>query len=156
MTNLTNHYCYILYNSCNNNTYNGYTVNLERRLRQHNGIIQGGAKYTSRVLTKIKPAEWKYLVVVYSPVFTSNIALSLEWSIKYPTHKRPRPAIFNGAKGRINGLKLALAHPKFSEWISRETPVTLYVCEEFMSYFDDCNPAIVIKRLEDLDACRCK
>ena len=29
------YFCYIIYS--NNRTYNGYTVNLQRRLRQHNG-----------------------------------------------------------------------------------------------------------------------
>lgn len=131
---MSNHYCYILFNKSNNATYNGYTVNLERRLRQHNGIIQGGAKYTTRLITKIKPSEWRYLAVIHSPIFTSKTALSLEWSIKYPTHKRPRPALFNSPHGRIQGLKHALLQPKFSEWISPSTPITLYVNDEFIEY----------------------
>ena len=36
--------CYIIYN--NNNSYVGMTNNIVRRLRQHNQIIKGGAKYT--------------------------------------------------------------------------------------------------------------
>ena len=35
------HSCYILYNQ-NGLTYNGYTVNFKRRIRQHNGEIKGG------------------------------------------------------------------------------------------------------------------
>ena len=33
-------YCYIIANA-NDRTYNGYTNNLTRRLRQHNGDIKG-------------------------------------------------------------------------------------------------------------------
>jgi hypothetical protein len=33
-------YCYFLRSQ--NRTYNGYTVDLERRLRQHNGELKGG------------------------------------------------------------------------------------------------------------------
>lgn len=31
---------------CDNSFYCGITTNLERRLKQHNGEIKGGAKYT--------------------------------------------------------------------------------------------------------------
>lgn len=40
------HTCYILYSISLNKIYVGYTVNIERRLKQHNGIISGGAKKT--------------------------------------------------------------------------------------------------------------
>lgn len=102
------HYCYILYNDTNNSTYNGYTNNLERRLRQHNKEIKGGAKYTTR-----QDVQWKYLVTIESEDFTYNTALSHEWSIKYPTNKRPRPKEYQGALGRIRSLPLVFKNPKF-------------------------------------------
>ncbi len=37
---------YLLTNTCNNRTYLGVTNNSTRRLRQHNGEIKGGARYT--------------------------------------------------------------------------------------------------------------
>jgi predicted GIY-YIG superfamily endonuclease len=41
------HYCYILYDKTSHRTYVGYTTEPTRRLRQHQGIIKGGAKYTT-------------------------------------------------------------------------------------------------------------
>jgi len=40
-----NWYVYIL-ECCDRTLYTGITTNLEKRLRQHNGEIVGGAKYT--------------------------------------------------------------------------------------------------------------
>lgn len=108
------HYCYILFNKTNNCTYNGYTTDLTRRLRQHNKQLAGGARYTT---TRCKPgfAGWEYLAHVTStdPSFDKKKALSLEWHIKYPNNRRPRPAEFTGAQGRLKGLSMALQNPKF-------------------------------------------
>lgn len=38
-------YMYVIV-CCDDSLYCGVTTNLERRLRQHNGVIKGGAKYT--------------------------------------------------------------------------------------------------------------
>lgn len=109
------HLCYILANKTNSATYNGYTTCLERRLRQHNGEICGGAKYTARQCEKYG-VQWYALCAVTSnhPDFTKKKALSLEWHIRYPTGHRPRPKSFNGSEGRLRGLQLALQHPKFN------------------------------------------
>lgn len=107
------HYCYILYNDINNLTYNGYTNNLVRRLRQHNGEIKGGARFTTRQLSK--GVVWKYLCIVASSdaSFDKIKALQLEWHIKYPNCKRPRPKCYNGALGRVQGVAHAVVHQKF-------------------------------------------
>ena len=39
-------YMYVLL-CCDNSFYCGITTDLDRRLKQHNGVISGGAKYTS-------------------------------------------------------------------------------------------------------------
>lgn len=98
-----------------NNTYNGYTVNLERRIRQHNKEIKGGAKYTTRRVDEYN--QWKYLITITCPDerFTKNKALSMEWSIKYPTNHRPRPKPYNTPIGRIESLPLVFRNPKFSD-----------------------------------------
>jgi predicted GIY-YIG superfamily endonuclease len=90
-------------------TYNGYTVNLTRRLRQHNGEIKGGAWATT---AKDKGA-WSFIAVITSDSWTSvSRAMACEWNCRYPTRKKPRPKIFAGAKGRINSLVEIFKHIK--------------------------------------------
>ena len=64
-------------------TYVGMTNNKERRLKQHNGILSGGARATSR-----RKGEWKR--VLYVSGFPDKItALQFEWAWKYWTRKQP-------------------------------------------------------------------
>lgn len=104
-------YNYILYNDDSNATYNGYTTDYERRLRQHNGELVGGAKGTSR-----HRGKWKFLAIITSPQFTKESAMSFEWYVRYPTKKKPRPDEYKGPQGRLKGLDLVLAMDKFKEF----------------------------------------
>lgn len=97
-------FCYIIAHSNGYSTYNGYTVNLQRRLRQHNGEIKGGAKAT----TRMKEGSWKYIAVLSSNHWTAPRAMQHEWTLRYPTRRRPRPSKFNGPSGRIESLALVL------------------------------------------------
>lgn len=98
------YFCYIINNE-NDRTYNGYTVNLERRLKQHNGVLIGGAKATHN------RGPWQYLCVLTSPCWDCiSTAMKHEWSIKYPTRRRPRPKPFNGAIGRLRSLEKVFEH----------------------------------------------
>jgi predicted GIY-YIG superfamily endonuclease len=107
------HFCYILHNAQRpQSTYNGYTVDTARRLRQHNGELAGGAKATARHVAR--GGTWRVLAVVTSPLFTHHTALSFEWHCRYPTCRRPRPGHLQGPAGRLRGLALALAHRKFA------------------------------------------
>jgi predicted GIY-YIG superfamily endonuclease len=110
------HMLYILYNETNNLTYNGYTVDFNHRLRQHNCQIKGGAKFTSKQV-KIKQIVWKPLILIRIPdiMFDQRRALSLEWSIKYPDNHRPRPTKYNNPIGRIQGLGFVFNNPKFTD-----------------------------------------
>lgn len=112
-------YCYILFNERTNCTYNGYTTDLQRRLRQHNKEIKGGARYTTSRIDRV--GRWQFLAHITTPseeslstTFTKRTALSLEWHIRYPTNKRPRPKQYNGPLGRIQSLPLAINNPKFA------------------------------------------
>lgn len=68
---------YLLKNTENNRTYVGITNNLERRIRQHNGEIKGGAKYTRNFKGD---GQWKYHLYVSG--FSKNESLSIERSVK--------------------------------------------------------------------------
>jgi predicted GIY-YIG superfamily endonuclease len=92
------HHCYILYG--NNKTYVGYTTNPKRRLRQHNGEIQGGAKYTKRMQGRAK------FLAIISPFYDKRIALQFEWAMK---HHRPRT---HHISGRIRKLVSLLSQVK--------------------------------------------
>ena len=74
---MNNYNLYLLENTLNNRTYVGITNNLERRLRQHNGKIKGGAKYTHNFKGL---GEWKYKMYISN--LTKNESLSLERSVK--------------------------------------------------------------------------
>ena len=77
-------YVYLLVSSTTGNTYVGATVNLERRLRQHNGEISGGARRTtSRVA---KGETWTRAAYVSGfPDWTA--ALQFEWRWKQLSRK---------------------------------------------------------------------
>lgn len=60
-------------------TYIGATVNLDRRLRQHNNIIKGGAKITT---SKAKKGNTWRLVLYVSNFPDWRAALQFEWRWK--------------------------------------------------------------------------
>ena len=70
-------YCYLLVSD--NKTYVGATIDPDRRLRQHNGELSGGAKAT-------QGHAWtrKCLVGVFE---NQHDALSFEWHWKYNSKK---------------------------------------------------------------------
>lgn len=73
-----NDYCvYLLCNTSNNCTYLGITNNSKRRLRQHNGELVGGAKYTA---AKKGSGSWKYHLKIEN--LTKRESLSLERTAK--------------------------------------------------------------------------
>jgi structure-specific endonuclease subunit SLX1 len=62
-------------------TYIGATIDPDRRLRQHNGLLSGGAR-----LTKKRPNGW-YRVCHVKGFPTWNAALSFEWHWKHYSRK---------------------------------------------------------------------
>jgi predicted GIY-YIG superfamily endonuclease len=73
--------CYLLKSENSTCTYVGSTNNLKRRIRQHNGEIKGGAKYTS------KNRPWSIILFIQG-FKTKNHCLSFEWHWKYQSRKQ--------------------------------------------------------------------
>ena len=110
------HYVYVLYSG--RRTYTGYSNNLKRRLRQHNGEIKGGAKSTR------DRNDWQFLTTTTCPDWTSQRALQVEYKFKHPNGKRQVPAIYRGPAGRICALA--------EIWTRVPDLMTTRVCSEYI------------------------
>lgn len=87
------YFVYILSSTTRRRTYVGVTCDLTRRLKQHNGILKGGAKYT----TVGRP--WK--MICYVTGFpTKRTAYQFEWRM----HNPPKNLRGRGVNGRMNCL----------------------------------------------------
>jgi predicted GIY-YIG superfamily endonuclease len=144
-------YCYIL-RTINpfypNNTYNGSTNNLSRRLKQHNGLKAGGAKATCN------KGPWEFYAVL-TGFKNQNEALSCEWKIKHPTGKKLRPKKYCGIEGRIKSLNLILSLDKWttkSDGLENGNEYILYLSNDIYNIIDKNNikPNIIIKSIDEL------
>jgi len=83
-------------------TYIGATLDADRRLRQHNGLLTGGAKATSR-----RPNDW-YRVCHVRGFPTWRAALSFEWHWKHFSKKLAGTPLDRRQKGLDRCMKWAL------------------------------------------------
>ena len=111
-------FVYLLLSS-DNSTYVGATVDLDRRLRQHNKEIKGGAVSTS---SKVEKGELWVRVAHIEGFPDWQAALQFEWRWKQLTRKITLAK--NPLERRIVALKqlLALERPTskakaYSEWL---------------------------------------
>ncbi len=75
-------YCYLLCSEKKHNrTYVGSTCDVHRRLRQHNGLRSGGARYTRAY------RPWRHALVVKGFPDRTR-ALQFEWAWKHPRRSR--------------------------------------------------------------------
>lgn len=79
-----NYIVYLLLNTSNNCTYVGITNDPEKRLKKHNQIIKGGAKYTR--INK-KDGLWYYYGFILG--LDKRTALSIEKKIHIYSKKTP-------------------------------------------------------------------
>ena len=142
-TNDKAYYCYIVSNN-KDRTYNGYTVNLERRLKQHNGLLKGGARATHN------RGPWSFLIVMTSPCWDCiSTAMQHEWSIKYPTRKRPRPKEYNGKLGRLRSLEKVFEHMENINC----SDIICYVEDDYLELMNDVTTPfdfVSVKHLSDI------
>ncbi len=111
-SNMSSWFCYLLQSDCKTRTYVGATVNPDRRLRQHNCEITGGAYAT-------KGRHWSRIALV-SELPDERAALQFEWAWKNRGRKHG-----SGLRARLQGLRDVLMSEKstsaavpFSEWSS--------------------------------------
>ena len=115
--------CYIIFN--NNCSYVGITNNIKRRLRQHNGEIKGGAKYTSLYNND---SLWQYGCYI-NGFKSKQDALRFEWALK---HIKPKNK--TGIVNRINKLIILLNKPQWTKNspLSLNYKLTINWCELFL------------------------
>lgn len=127
--------CYILRNKINGHTYNGMTNNIDRRIRQHNGEIAGGAIATR------KNRPWEMYCII-SGFKNMKEAMRAEWRIRR-IKGRKRPKIYCGPEGRIKGLKWCLLN--LDKWTKQcdsnicDEELTLHICEDLYIFVNDLN-----------------
>ena len=84
-------------------TYAGVSPDPVRRLRQHNGEIKGGAKYTTS-----KGPGWSHICIVHG--FHNKIqAMQFEWAVK---HEPPRN--LGGPTARIEKMKSVMQKERWT------------------------------------------
>lgn len=128
-------YVYLLV-STSGNTYVGATVDLERRLRQHNKEIKGGARATGM---KVEQGESWVRAAHISGFPDWQATLQFEWRWKHMSRKLPLK--MNPLERRLEALKqlLALERPTskaiaYTEWPS--LPEVHLEIEEAIQYYN--------------------
>ena len=113
-------FVYLLESSSKRTTYVGATVNLLRRLRQHNKEITGGAHATG---ARVAQGEtWRRACHV-TGFPTWQAALQFEWRFKQLTRREPSSATQTPLERRKAALQKLLALPQstskaipYAEW----------------------------------------
>jgi structure-specific endonuclease subunit SLX1 len=118
-SNKTNKPCFVyLLEATNKSTYVGATVDLDKRLRQHNKEIKGGAVATSKKV--VKGEQWTRICHVAGfPTWVT--ALQFEWRWKQLSRKLPAKMLPLDRRMQALTQLLELERPTtksvpYSEW----------------------------------------
>lgn len=131
---------------CENYSYVGMTNDIFKRLRQHNGEIKGGARYTS------KRKGW-YPVLIIDGFQDMKSAMQCEWRLKH--FARGHGGV-RGVKGKLKYLSKYLYEEnsikgygtddepiiEYRKWTSKceksicEQNLTFYLDDEYVEYFN--------------------
>ena len=101
----------------NNCTYAGVSPTPDKRLRQHNGEIKGGAKYTTS-----KGPGWEHICLIGG--FQDKIqSMQFEWAVK---HVPPRDA--GGVENRIKKMLIVCNKERWTSKapLAKDVPLTIY------------------------------
>ena len=124
-----------LLTATNGNTYVGATVDLERRLRQHNKELVGGAHATG---IKVSQGESWTRAAHVSGFPDWQAALQFEWRWKHLSRKYP--AKMNPLERRMNALRdlLALERPtsKAIPYVEWSAPPKVHLETDNSKLFD--------------------
>jgi len=89
-------FLYVLQSQANKKkSYVGVTNKMARRLRQHNGEITGGAKFTR--------SNRPWVIVAQFKCEARSRALSLEWNVKHRLSRRKGDAA--GIEGKLTAIR---------------------------------------------------
>ena len=102
-------FVYLLESSSKHATYVGATVNLERRLRQHNKELSGGAHATG---AKVARGETWHRACHVTGFPTWQAALQFEWRFKQLTRREPSSAKQTPLERRQAALQKLLSFPQ--------------------------------------------
>ena len=113
-------YVYLLQCS-DKSTYIGATVDLNRRLRQHNGEIQGGAKRTTNKIKKGK--NWTRICYVSEfPDWTATLQFEWRWkqmSRKYKSNMDPLERRIRALHDLLSLTQSTSKAIPYEEWSNR-------------------------------------
>ncbi len=118
-------YCYCL-ESNTGSTYIGSTIDPDRRLRQHNRELVGGAKATGRA------AGWKRICCV-TGFPDERSALQFEWKWKHSSRKKTGSPLEKRFKALEEILNSEQSTSKAQPFSTYDAPLCLY-CEDEKSY----------------------
>jgi predicted GIY-YIG superfamily endonuclease len=120
--------CYCLVSETGR-TYVGFSVNLDRRLRQHNGELVGGAKAT-------KGLSWKRMCSV-AGFPTQQAALQFEWKWKFLTRKQSGSAVERRCLALVQLLNSEQSTSHALPFSTYEGPLSVFVENEQASQLRD-------------------
>ena len=103
---------YLLSSQEETQTYVGATLDIERRLRQHNSELSGGAKYTTSK-SKWNHSYWKRILYV-DGFQTQREALQFEWALKHASRTYAKRHYTTPLQRRIFALELLLTLPTWN------------------------------------------
>lgn len=152
----TDCYCYILRhtNPTTNKTYIGYTTNPARRIRQHNGELVGGAKYTTAQAGTVPEGKqpWEFMALIKGLPDKVN-AQQCEWRLKHPNNKRKSNRKYSGKEGRIKALLHVLT---LEQWTRKSTilnntmSLEVHILNQYEHLIKDLPDNITIQKVDHI------